>query len=302
MFKTIIAAVDGRTGGHDAGVLARRLAAAGGARVILAHVHSSDFLTEYDFDTTSGRTIAREAEALVATERAALNFEADGAAISDTSVGRGLHSLARREHADLIVVGSCHRGTVGRIAIGDEAAAALHGAPCAVAVAPRGFAQRPAGFATIGVGYDGSPESEDALAAARDIAEASGASIHLLDVVKDVVPMWVGFPYPYDVAPIVDAHKQHANALVDTALRELGVPADGEVTVGLAGDQMVSLSARTDLLVVGSRGYGPARSVLLGSTSSYLVHHAHCPVIVMPRGSVDHGDLVGGPAATVAAV
>src|ERR687885_718966 len=71
--------------------------------------------------------------------------------------GRALHELAERESAALLVLGSSHRSAVGRVLAGTTAERLLHGSPCPVAVAPRGFATSEAhGFATIGVAYDGS--------------------------------------------------------------------------------------------------------------------------------------------------
>ncbi len=54
---------------------------------------------------------------------------------------------------------------------------------------------------------------------------------------------------------------------------------------GSPGEALVSAAAELDLLVVGSRGYGPLRAVLVGSTSRYVLDHAPCPVIVVPRGA-----------------
>jgi nucleotide-binding universal stress UspA family protein len=77
--------------------------------------------------------------------------------------------------ADLIVVGSDRKGPVGRVLAGDVTSGALYGAPCPVAVAPRGLASRNEVLRKVGVGYDGSPESPQALEFAHGIAEATGA-------------------------------------------------------------------------------------------------------------------------------
>src|SRR4051812_36420162 len=60
-----------------------------------------------------------------------------------SSVGRGLHELCEVIGADLLVVGSSHRGLLGRVLIGDDTSAALNGAPCAIAIAPSNYSQRP---------------------------------------------------------------------------------------------------------------------------------------------------------------
>jgi len=52
---------------------------------------------------------------------------------------------------------------------------------------------------------------------------------------------------------------------------------------GIAAQELIEASRDADLLVVGSRGGGGFASLRMGSTSSQVVHHAHCPVVVMPR-------------------
>jgi nucleotide-binding universal stress UspA family protein len=55
--------------------------------------------------------------------------------------------------------------------------------------------------------------------------------------------------------------------------------------VGDAAEFLVAASENVDLLVCGSRGYGPARAVLLGGVSRRVASEAHCPVIVLARGA-----------------
>ena len=104
--------------------------------------------------------------------------------ITASSVGRGLHYLSETRAADLLVVGSSAQGLVGRVLVGDITRAALIGAPCAVAVAPMGHASAAAPLAKIGVGYDGTPESEEALALARELAALHGAAVSAMTVVE----------------------------------------------------------------------------------------------------------------------
>jgi nucleotide-binding universal stress UspA family protein len=79
--------------------------------------------------------------------------------------------------ADLLVVGSSRRGLLGRVLIGDDTRAALNGAPCAIAIAPAGYSREPTPMSEIGVGYNGSPESEHALELARLLAADIGAKL-----------------------------------------------------------------------------------------------------------------------------
>jgi len=83
--------------------------------------------------------------------------------VADGSPAGVMHRLAGELGAAAVVVGSTHRGAVGRVLIGDVAAGLLHGAPCPVLVAPRGYDAAGAQLHRIGVAYDGNPESDDAL-------------------------------------------------------------------------------------------------------------------------------------------
>jgi nucleotide-binding universal stress UspA family protein len=65
------------------------------------------------------------------------------------------------------------------------------------------------------------------------------------------------------------------------------------VAVGTPVDELVELSRTVDLLVVGSRAWGPVRRTLMGSTAAKLMRKAHCPVLVLPRGAA-----TGGPGET----
>ena len=76
-----------------------------------------------------------------------------------------------------------------------------------------------------------------------------------------------------------------ATELLHAATRDVDAEISGRVVAGLAVEELVELSAGVDLVVVGSRGWGPVRRILAGSTSVGLMREAHCPVIVLPRGA-----------------
>jgi nucleotide-binding universal stress UspA family protein len=75
-------------------------------------------------------------------------------------------------------------------------------------------------------------------------------------------------------------------ASLQGAVTELagGVPVHTQTVEGNAADVLVERSRELDLLVLGSRAYGPVRHALLGSVSAAVMREAHCPVLVMPRG------------------
>ena len=74
-------------------------------------------------------------------------------------------------------------------------------------------------------------------------------------------------------------------AVADATAGEAGVDVEPDVSVGDPADFLIAASERLDLLICGSRGYGPTRAVLLGGVSRRVTTEAHCPVIVLARGA-----------------
>jgi len=58
---------------------------------------------------------------------------------------------------------------------------------------------------------------------------------------------------------------------------------EGRAVYGLAGEELAKFGDEVHILIVGSRGHGPIRRQVLGSTSAYLQRHARCPLLVLPR-------------------
>ena len=274
MFRHVIVGVDGRPAGRDAIALARMLVEPGG-HLTLGHVHE---LTAIRAVSGGFDDAAREASTrLLEQERDATGVEAELISVAASSAGRGLHELVESENADLLVVGSCARGFAGRVLLGNDTRASLNGASCAVAVAPLGYADQPAPITTVGVGYDGSPESESALALARALASQHDATVRALDVVQ-LPTMGYGGYAGAGLGTVLE------DLLADASARLAALDGvDGEALLGLAAEELAAFAARVDLLVVGSRGYGPLRRVILGSTSTHLASHTRCPLLVLPR-------------------
>ena len=177
------------------------------------------------------------------------------------SAARALYEYAEGQQADLIVVGSCHRGKLGRVLVGSVAESLLRGAPCAVAVAPRGFARQVQhGFDLIGVAYDGSPEAGLALKEAESLANMVKARPRLITVV----------PPTSAINPQVDELERKALRRQYRGILEWGasnlVKGVQQETVLMEGDPATILAEQgreLGLLVLGSRGYGVIRSALL---------------------------------------
>jgi len=278
MFENVIVGVDGRPNGRDAIALASRLAGSDG-RLTLAHVHAGAARPVHAA-TPGLLTAEREAShELLERERSDANVQAELISCAASTPGRGLHDLSEEQHADLLVVGSCSRGPIGRVLLGDDTRASLNGAPCAVAIAARGYAEHPLPLAAIGVGYDGSPESEIALARARELAADTRATVRALEVVSIPNYAFTGFGAPA------------LGESIETMLAEAGdrlaqiEGVDGRAVYGLAGEELAAFGTDVQLLVVGSRGYGPMKRLILGSTSDYLERHARCSLLVLPRAA-----------------
>lgn len=284
MFRNVLVGVDGSAGGRDALALASRLTDPAG-KLTLVHVHSEQVyllpalaaagaLADQSADA-DGENRSRE---LLRQEREAAGVDADLLSVSSPSPGEGLHREAEARDAKLLVVGSSRRGLLGRAMLGDDTRAALNGAPCAVAIAAHGFAERPRPIVNVGVGYDGSPESEAALALARTLSGRDG-DVRALQVVS--IPSYaVGAAFAPELGDTIDTMVAEAQEGIDQLP---GV--QGRAVYGMPGEELASFSAELDLLVVGSRSYGPLRRAMLGSTSNHLERHARCSLLVLPRGA-----------------
>lgn len=277
MFNNVLVGVDGRRGGRDAIALALRLAQTD-ARLALVHVHAGCLRPSRAVTPGRVREETRESHELLECERADADVTADLVSVEATTAGRGLHEQAEERRADLLVVGSCERGPVGRVMLGDDTSASLNGAPCAVAIASIAYSEHPHSIAKVGVAYDGSQESKAALGTAREVAAPTRASVSALEVIS--------LPHTYSGLPMV-VIEENIDAKLDEANRRMkqleGV--DGRAVYGLAGEGLASFGDELDLLVVGSRGYGPLKRLTLGSASHYLQRHARCSLLVLPRGA-----------------
>jgi nucleotide-binding universal stress UspA family protein len=285
MFKTIIVGVDGRGGGRDALALAASLQRIFASDLIAVHAFAPDHYAGRDPNGEYEQVIRDHARKVARDEVERAGVAAHPVVVADGSPGRALHRAATAHDGDLIVVGSAHHGRLGRVLAGDVTAGTLHGAPCPVLVVPRGYGEHGGELMTIGVGYDGSPESRAALELAHEIAKTVGARLRIIDV---VVPPDPGGPFPAyrpDWAEHAQIRREEAEGRLADVLAELGEIATGDIAFGDPARELALEANHLDLLITGSRGYGPIRRLMLGSTSSKLVHEAPCPVLVLTRGA-----------------
>ena len=135
--------------------------------------------------------------------------------------------------------------------------------------------------ARIVVGVDGSEGSKNALRWAVRQAGFTGATL-------EAITGWE-FPAFYGWAPVmpddVDFGQLAERALTDTLDEVFGPDRPSRLVTRVVCRHpalaLVEASEGAELLVVGSRGYGGFKDALLGSVSTYCVHHARCPVTVI---------------------
>jgi nucleotide-binding universal stress UspA family protein len=193
-------------------------------------------------------------------------------------VTRALQGVIDEEHAGLVVIGSSKRGAIGRVAPGTTAQRIMNGSSRPVVVVPHRY-EAPMQLTTIGVAFVPTPEGRRAVHEAAAIARMCDAGLHVLTVAKAGVDG--------DASADRAGQAERNRAQLDAVLAELpdGLPTESEVLVGDPADALVSVSSHLDLLVMGSRGYGPRLGALLGSVSRRVTWNARCPVLVVPRGS-----------------
>jgi nucleotide-binding universal stress UspA family protein len=287
MFSTIVVGVDGHQGGRDALALAQRLRELTGSAVVAVHVYPYEPFPLRDLRLDIEALGRDDAQALLQAQLADVGAQAEAIVTADTSPGRGMHRIADGLDADLVIIGSAHRGPVGRVVVGDTARAILQGADRPVMVARPKGARGQMTERVVGVGYDGSPESRGALAWAGRLAESIGGTVRVLCAAEPPQGFTPSISYGINWVALTPERTEHAERLAAEAAGQLGDRATGEAIVGIAHDELVRLSHEVDLLVLGSRGYGPVRRTLLGSTSDRVAHAAACPVVVIPRGAHD---------------
>jgi nucleotide-binding universal stress UspA family protein len=142
-------------------------------------------------------------------------------------------------------------------------------------------------MAGITVGIDGSDNAHHALTWAMNEAAARDVPLTVLTVHETIQGYWSHNPVTFSGdAERVEAARQAAEEAVAQVAKEIGEDKNPKVTVhainGFAAQALIDASSDADLVVVGTRGGGGFPHLALGGVSSQVVHHAKCPVVVVP--------------------
>ena len=285
MTGPVVTGVDGQACGTDALRLGRWLADSLGGPLIVAVVHAAPHALgsgRVDAEWVADRH--RAAEAVLAGAREVLKDrpgEVEYRSVASTSAAHGLHDLAEEVNASVITVGSSRTGPRNRLFAGSTAERLLAGSQWPIAVAPQEWVFEPKN--RVGVAYVDTPDGRAALEEAAEVARRIGASLRLYTVVANAdstLPFLVG-------ADAEHAFLETARETYEESLRRAAATVkDVEVDWRLLGGNVIEALSEldeVDVLCCGSRGYGPARRVLLGGVSTKLVRGARSPLVVVPR-------------------
>ncbi len=285
----VVVGYEGGPTGHDALVFANRWAAASGDAITVATVHPG--AAPVGLARVDAEWVAYEREEVDKLLQEARGLVAEGVTaefrgVDSGSAAHGLSDLVDSSAGDqsLLVLGSRRNRGMRRTFPGSTADRLLHGAGTAVTVVPWGYADTSdRRLERVAVAFVDTPDGRVAFRHAARIAEHLGASLTVLSVVPDtrVVP---GLGESRQFATSQErSYRTSLDDVVEAA--PAGVTTTGQLLPGPVVDALADLSLDDhDLLVVGSRGYGPVRRVLLGGVSSRIVRHSRVPVVVAPRG------------------
>ena len=203
----------------------------------------------------------------------------DGPGRSDKIV-----ETAAREKADLVVLGSRGMGTFKSLLLGSVSDGVAHHAPCPVLIA-RGPATP---FQRILLASDASPGAQKAASVAFALAKLLEASLTVLNVFKPSGWFASTDSHPDPGIVVQEAHERNkrymaAEESVQAMAQETGAPYILHQERGHPAEVIVQYAdlGKFDLIVLGNRGLGTFRSLLLGSVSDGVLHHAHSSVLIV---------------------
>jgi nucleotide-binding universal stress UspA family protein len=285
MFGKVIVAFDGSERALDALLLGEALTDADGELFVCCVHHYQALSARIDpTEPSINEETARES-VLKAVGELHRGLKVTPLFVAGASAASALQRTALRVPADLIVIGSSHRGTMGRVFVGSITQETLHEAPCPVAVAPAGLHARESGarIERIVVGYDLVEPMPAGTAASVALCEGMGAELRVIAVAEDAAvadPRRATMPYGEITQARLDAAERATAAVL--ARLPSSILATSEVRDGAPAEQLLEATCDTDLLVLGSHGRGAMGRLIMGSVCDAVVRAAACPVLVIP--------------------
>ncbi|MGA7986771.1 MAG: universal stress protein [Candidatus Dormiibacterota bacterium] len=293
-FRSILAATDASPDAHVALIAATDLATRSGAHLHLVNAYSLPTAAVFAYSAYLGPddpTDPYEAGARAVLEKEKGRVESLGGRVSGMHTGQGpifdvIDRVADEVDADLVVVGSREIGGLHRLLAGSVSTSVLHTTHRPVLIVRGGeHSWPPARFI---VGVDRSRESKRAALIAASIASIyDDAVVELVEVLPD--PMAPTAHY-FNLDGELAVEHEALDVLAESLEHVAGHPV-GSATV--FGEPAGALLARGDgltgpsLVVVGTRGLGGMRRLLLGSVSTKVLHSGHTPLLVVPAARDD---------------
>ncbi|SFD98123.1 Nucleotide-binding universal stress protein, UspA family [Actinopolyspora alba] len=284
--RTVVVGVDGSDAATEAVRWAASVASWHHARLLVVHVFRPVAAADRP-EEHAGAGTPHDAEHILSFAASAADEIATDLPVSTRSVhGRAVPALlAETQHTGLLVLGASGCGGFAGMLIGSTAAAVLSRAACPVVVVrPRPGEEHFPVEGPVVVGIDGSPISERALAAAFEYAAHWRTELVAVHAWSDVEYDTSASSDGTDESYAEGGERLLAERLAGWRQRYPDVTVRRVVGRDRPRQQLLRGSETARLVVLGSRGRGGFRGLLLGSTSQALIEHSHCPVLVIrPR-------------------
>ena len=289
MFNKILICLDGSEGAQTAARMGAQIAQKFHSAVLLIHVFVGG---NWEFAVGQDEMASYTEEARRTLEINAGKMLREAGLQCETLLEYGhpaeaITRVALQHNADLIVLGGRGLSSVQAFLMGSISEQVLHHAHCPALIV-RGYhtPQHAPEMQQLLLASDGSEGACRAAVFAVEIAQKFAASLCVLNVL-DIASLSYTLS-PYLVADS-DAPSTRAEHLLDKITEDVGkeaiaagVPRSFHQETGYPAEAIVSFAGRdgTDLVVIGCRGRGTFKSLLLGSVSNRVAHHAHCSVLV----------------------
>ncbi|MGB0218446.1 universal stress protein [Sinimarinibacterium flocculans] len=208
---------------------------------------------------------------------------------SDISAAPAVLRCARKQNADLLVIGTHARRGLERVLLGSEAAAIVRDAACPVLVVGIDHAYPAGGYTSILAAVDFSDVSAAALRTAAGLARTHGAALQVMHVLEPLPPLMHPAPPPLSMNEYFEQRLAAARQETGNLSAAAGVPEGTEPIVreGVAHECIVSQARTTgvDLIALGTHGRHGVSRLLLGSVAERVLRTAPCAVLVQPAAA-----------------